>query len=120
MASVIPLISRYPTKRRSTRIALSQTIGVSGHDHHGQQFTVGGKATNLNHYGGSIQIPRQIKIGAMLKVRNSQQNEAVVKVVSQVKDIAGMHGYGVQFVDVVPGFWGIHFPVNESPSKKLS
>jgi hypothetical protein len=110
MASVNPLISRYPTKRRTSRIAVLQNIGISGQDRSGQEFTIGGKATNLNLHGGSILLPRQLSIGATLKVRNNQKMEAAVKVVSQTKPVSGMHSYGVQFVDDAAGFWGIHFP----------
>jgi hypothetical protein len=110
MASVTPLISRYTTKRRTSRIAVQQQVGITGQDRNGQEFTVGGKATNLNLYGGSILLPRQLNIGSILKVRNNQKNEAIVKVVSQTKPASGMHAYGVQFVDDATGFWGIHFP----------
>jgi hypothetical protein len=110
MASVNPLISRYLTKRRTSRIAVSQNIGITGQDRSGQEFTVGGKATNLNLYGGSILLPRQVNLGTTLKVRNNQKREATVKVVSQTRPVSGMHSYGVQFVEDAAGFWGIHFP----------
>jgi len=110
MASVNPLISRYPNKRRTTRVALQQAVGISGQDHNGQEFTVGGKATNLNLHGGAIMVPRQVNVGATLTVRNIQKLEAAVKVVSQIRAVAGMHSYGVQFLNDADGFWGIHFP----------
>jgi hypothetical protein len=110
MASVNPLISRYPTKRRTSRIALLQSVGITGKDRHGEEFTVGGKATNLNLHGGSILLSRQVSVGTILKVRNNQKKETVVKVISQTKPMSGMHSYGVQFVEDAAGFWGIHFP----------
>lgn len=110
MASVNPLISRYPTKRRTSRIAVAQKVGISGHDRNGQEFNVSAKATNLNLFGGSILLPKQVSIGSTLKVRNNQRIEAAVKVVSQTKPVSGMHSYGVQFLDDAAGFWGIHFP----------
>ncbi len=87
-----------------------QTIGVSGQDRTGQEFTVNGKATNLNYYGAAILVPRQLPVGTTLKVRNNHKFEAAVKVVSQINAVSGMHGYGVQFVEEAAGFWGIHFP----------
>ncbi len=88
-----------------------QTIGVSGQDRNGQDFTVGGKATSLNYYGAAIMVPRQIPVGSTITVRNNHKFEATVKVVSQIKAVSGMHSYGVQFVTESAGFWGIHFPV---------
>jgi hypothetical protein len=88
-----------------------QSIGVTGQDRNGQEFTVGGKATNLNYYGAAIMVPRQVPVGTTLKVRNNHKFEAAVKVVSQINAVSGMHSYGVQFVDEAAGFWGIHFPM---------
>jgi hypothetical protein len=110
MASVTPLISRYPNKRRTTRVALQQTVGISGEDRNGQKFTVGGKATGLNRHGGAIAVPRQVNVGATLTLRNVQKLEATVKVISQIKAVSGLHSYGVQFVEEAEGFWGITFP----------
>jgi hypothetical protein len=120
MASVNSLFSRFPTKRRTTRIAMLQTIGVTGQDRSGQEFTVGGKATNLNYYGAAITVPRQVPVGTTLKVRNNHKLEATVKVVSQVKAVSGMHSYGVQFVEESAGFWGIHFPLADPNGKSSS
>lgn len=94
-----------------------QTIGVSGQDRNGKEFTVGGKATSLNHYGATIMVPKQVPIGTTLKVRNNHKFEVAVKVVSQLKAVSGMHGYGVQFVEDAAGFWGIHFPITDPPGK---
>jgi len=110
MASINPAFSRYPNKRRTTRLGMTQTIGVTGQDRHGQEFTVGGKATSLNHFGAAIIVPRQVPLGSTLTVRNNHRLEAAVKVVSQIKAVSGMHSYGVQFVDDAAGFWGIVFP----------
>ena len=117
MASINSLFSRFPTKRRTPRIAMLQSIGVSGQDKNGQEFTVGGKATNLNHYGAAIMVPRQVPLGSTLTVRNNHKFEAAVKVVSQINAVSGMHSYGVQFVNDAAGFWGVHFPVNDPNGK---
>lgn len=111
MANANPLFSRYPTKRRTPRLCMTQTIGVTGQDRNGQNFTVGGKATSLNYYGAAIMVPRQVPVGSTLTVRNNHRFEAAVKVVSQIKAVSGMHSYGVQFLDEQIGFWGIHFPI---------
>ncbi len=111
------LFSRFPTRRRTTRVAVPQTVGVSGQDRNGQNFMVGGKATNLNHFGAAIHVPRQLNVGTLLVVRNVQKIEASVKVVSQLTAISGVHSYGVQFVEEVPGFWGITFPHPDANGK---
>jgi len=118
MANANPLFSRYPSKRRTPRIGMTQTIGIIGRDRNGQDFTVGGKATSLNYYGAAIMVPRQIPVGSTLKVRNNHKFEAAVKVVSQIKAVSGMHSYGVQFVNEEAGFWGIHFPVVDGRSSR--
>jgi hypothetical protein len=118
MANANPLFSRYPTKRRTPRIGMTQTIGIIGQDRNGQDFTVGGKATSLNYYGAAIMVPRQIPVGSTLKVRNNHKFEAAVKVVSQIKAVSGMHSYGVQFVNEEAGFWGIHFPIIDGKSSR--
>jgi hypothetical protein len=118
MANANPLFSRYPSKRRTPRIGMTQTIGIIGQDRNGQDFTVGGKATSLNYYGAAIMVPRQIPVGSTLKVRNNHKFEAAVKVVSQIKAVSGMHSYGVQFVNEEAGFWGIHFPVVDGRSSR--
>jgi hypothetical protein len=111
MASVNPLTSRFPLKRRTSRLALHQSVGIAGKDRNGQEFTIGGKATNLNLHGAVIALPRQIPLGSIVRVRNNQKLEATMKVVTQTKAIyGGMHSYGVQFIEEQPGFWGITFP----------
>jgi hypothetical protein len=94
-----------------------QTIGVMGQDQNGQEFTIGGKATNLNYHGAVIMVPRQVPIGSILKVRNNHKLEAAVKVVSRANAVSGMNGYGVQFVEEAAGFWGIHFPIADTQGK---
>ena len=94
-----------------------QTIGVTGKDRNGEEFTVGGKATNLNYHGAAITVPRQVPVGSTLKVRNNHKFEATVEVVSQLHAVSGTHCYGVQFVEEAAGFWGIHFPTADSSRK---
>lgn len=105
-----PLFSRFPVKRRTARLSVQQTIAVAGQDRDGKQFSLSGKATNLNHFGGAITVPKQLPVGTTLTLRNNHKMEAAVKVVGQVKVLGGMHSYGVQFVDDASGFWGITFP----------
>ena len=111
MASITPLVSRYATKRRTNRIAMSLTVSVYGQDGKGQSFTIGAKATSLNHYGAALMMPTQLQVGTTVIVRNAQKAEATVKVVSHSTGHMGMNSYGVQFVGDASGFWGIHFPV---------
>jgi hypothetical protein len=116
MATANPLNGR-PTpssKRRTNRIAVTLPIGVKGTNRHGQEFTVGAKATNLNHHGGTIVIPQSLKIGTVLTLRNAVQHEASVRVVKEIDSHAGTYLYGVEFMQDVKAFWGIHFPATSS------
>ena len=110
MASINPLVSRCAGKRRTNRIGMSLTVSVYGQDGKGQTFTVGAKATSLNHHGGALVMTTQLPIGATVTVRNSQKAEATMRIVSHSKSNLGMNSYGAQFVDDAAGFWGIHFP----------
>jgi hypothetical protein len=104
-------------KRRSSRIALNTSIGLSGQDSQNCPFTMPAKATNLNRYGAAIHLPRQLLVGSTVMVRNARGTQVSARVVAQLAASQGISIYGIEFLqedDTVNSFWGITFPALES------
>ena len=102
-------------KRRSTRIALSAPVRLSGQDHQKSDFTnTAGKATNLNRHGAAIQLDRELSVGSTVVVRNMRGTQANARVVAQVGAVEKFRTYGIEFVEadasLLENFWGIAFP----------
>jgi hypothetical protein len=76
--------------------------------------TLDATATNLNKHGAAIQLTAELPVGSTILVRNKQGIQASARVVSQIKAVAGLRTYGIEFVeqqsDWVKTFWGITFP----------
>ena len=97
-------------KRRSTRIALDTSIGLSGEDSQKCPFNMPAKATNLNKHGAAIRFPRQLLVGSVINVRNTRGTQVLARVVAQLAASQGISVYGVEFVEhgeVENSFWGI-------------
>lgn len=105
-------------KRRSSRIALSAPVGLSGEDHQKCPFTMTAKATNLNRYGAAIHLDRQLLVGSTVRVRNNSGTQVSARVVAQLAASQKTSVYGVEFTEpgVANGFWGISFPQFENRS----
>jgi len=102
-------------KRRSTRIALSAPVRLSGQDHQKSDFTnTAGKATNLNRHGAAIQLDRELSVGSTVVVRNMRGTQANARVVAQVGAVEKFRTYGIELVEadasLLENFWGIAFP----------
>ena len=100
-------------KRRSSRIALNISVGLSGHDRHKCPFTMPAIATNLNRHGAAIQLPRELSVGSTLMVRNARGTQVPARVVRQLAASNGISVYAIEFVeqdDAARNFWGIAFP----------
>jgi hypothetical protein len=100
-------------KRRSSRIAIKTSIGLSGDDALKCAFTTPAKATNLNRHGATIQSTRQLTIGSTVLVRNKRGSQISARIVAQVGAVDGVRAYGIEFLesdDSVQSFWGISFP----------
>lgn len=100
-------------KRRSTRIALNTSVGLSGLDTQRNPFTMPAKATNLNRYGAAVHLPRQLLVGSTVTVRNARGTQISARVVAQLAVSQGLSAYGIEFVerdDTTNSFWGITFP----------
>jgi hypothetical protein len=104
-------------KRRSSRIALSAPIGLSGEDRQKCSFTLSAKATNLNKHGAAIQLNRELLVGSTVVVRNKSGIQVSARVVSQLAALQGVPTYAIEFAEhdeKVTTFWGITFPCVES------
>lgn len=104
-------------KRRSSRIALNTSVGLSGQDSQKCPFSMPVKATNLNRHGAAIQLPRQLLVGSTVMVRNARGTQVSARVVAQLAVSQGLSSYGIEFMqqdDTASSFWGITFPALES------
>jgi hypothetical protein len=71
------------------------------------------KATNLNRCGASVQLNRELLVGAVLLVRNDRGTQASARIVTQLATVKGISTYAIEFVnqdDQTNNFWGITFP----------
>jgi hypothetical protein len=101
------------TKRRSSRMGLHASVGLSGHDRHKAAFTMPAKATNLNKHGAIVQLNRDLSVGSVVVVKNQRGAELSARVVSHISETKTSRTYGIEFVekdDRALNFWGISFP----------
>jgi len=101
-------------QRRSKRMALSASVGLSGEDRLKCRFTMSGRATNLNKHGAAVQLTRDLAVGSVVQVRNKSGSEASARIVALLKASQGASTYAIEFVepDGTSNFWGITFPSN--------
>ena len=100
-------------KRRSSRIALNISVGVSGHDRQKCPFTMSASATNLNRHGGAIHLARELAVGSTVTVRNARGSQVAARVVSQLATSNRLSAFAIEFVGqdaAANNFWGIMFP----------
>jgi hypothetical protein len=103
------------TKRRSNRMALNASIGLSGEDRQKCSFTMTARATNLNRHGAVVQLSRELQIGSVIVLHHKSGAEVSARVVAQLAAQQGVPTYGVEFVEQgekAKNFWGIIFPSN--------
>lgn len=101
------------SKRRSSRMALSASVGLSGEDRQKAAFNMTAKATNLNKHGAAVQLNRELQVGTVVTVKNQRGTQVAAKVVAQLAALQGVLTYGIEFVEhdeASKGFWGISFP----------
>jgi hypothetical protein len=101
-------------RRRSSRLALHSTVGLSGQDRLNYAFTMPARATNLNRFGAAIQLNRELSVGSTVIVQNNRGTQVSARVVAQVSAVEGAgRSYGIEFLEQdggVKNFWGITFP----------
>jgi hypothetical protein len=104
------------SRRRSNRLQLSASIGLSGKDRLKCPFAIPARATNLNRYGGAVQLSRDLVVGSAIVVRNKRGTEVPARVVAQLTATQSVSTYGIEFVEQDPKtktFWGISFPIGD-------
>ncbi|HTA50764.1 MAG TPA: PilZ domain-containing protein [Verrucomicrobiae bacterium] len=105
------------SKRRSHRMALHATVGLSGEDRQKTAFTMPAKATKLNKHGAAVQVRRELLVGSFVTVSNKQGAALSARVVSQLSALEGVSTYAIEFTEQgerAETFWGIIFPPNTS------
>ena len=113
--SLVVDVHRYQLgKRRSVRMTLKASVGLSGHDHQKCPFTLPAHATNLNRYGAAVEVDRELLVGSTVLVRNQYGTQLSARIVRQISAVqAGTRTYGIEFVEQdqqSKDFWGITFP----------
>lgn len=101
------------SKRRSSRMSLNASVGLSGEDRQKSSFTIRAKATNLNRHGAAVHLSRELQIGSVVTLKNQRGAEVTARVVAQLAIIGGVSTYGLEFVEhneKSQQFWGINFP----------
>jgi hypothetical protein len=104
-------------KRRSNRMALHASVGLSGEDRQKCSFTMSAKATKLNKHGAAVQLSRELLVGSVISVNNKQGAKVSARVVAQLAALEGVSTYAIEFVEQderAETFWGIIFPPNTS------
>jgi len=114
-ASLIAAAGIVRNQRRSKRMGLSASIGLSGEDRQKCSFTMPARATNLNKHGAAVQITRDLTVGTVVQVKNKNGGEASARIVALLHASNGASTYAIEFVEQNDGatnFWGISFPSN--------
>jgi hypothetical protein len=104
-------------KRRSNRMALHASVGLSGEDRQKIAFTMPAKATKLNRHGAAVQLRRELLVGSFVTVDNKHGAALSARVVAQLAALEGVSTYAIEFVEQgerAETFWGIVFPPNTS------
>jgi hypothetical protein len=104
-------------KRRSNRMALHASVGLSGEDRQKCAFTMPAKATKLNKHGAAVQLRRELLVGSFVTVNNKHGAALSARVVAQLAALEGVSTYAIEFVEQgerAETFWGIIFPPNTS------
>lgn len=102
-------------QRRSKRMGLIASVGLSGEDRLKCSFTMPARATNLNQHGAAVQLTRDLAVGSVVQLKNKNGGQASARIVALLKASQGVSTYAIEFVaqDVgATNFWGISFPSN--------
>ena len=114
-AAAVAAASVVRNQRRSKRMTLSASVGLSGEDRLKCRFTMPARATNLNKHGAAVQVTRDLPVGSVVQLRNKNGSEISARIVALLKASQGVSNYAIEFVEQDTGatnFWGITFPSN--------
>lgn len=100
-----------PPRRRSPRISLLVPLEVSGKDVARSYFNVATTATNLNRYGATVHLNRDLAVESVIVLTNSRGSRTSARIVDQTLT-REIYAYGVEFLEAekTKSFWGIRFP----------
>jgi hypothetical protein len=102
-------------QRRSKRMGLSASVGLSGEDRLKCTFTMPARATNLNKHGAAVQLTRDLAVGSIVQLRNKNGSQVPARIVALLRESQGVSTYAIEFLEQNDGatnFWGISFPSN--------
>src|SRR5437763_14470097 len=102
-------------QRRSKRMSLNASVGLSGEDRLKVGFTMPARAINLNKHGAAVQLCRDIAVGSGVRLRNKNRSEVSARIVALLKSSQGVSTYVGEFVEQDGGrtnFWALSFPSN--------
>ncbi len=107
----IPVKISPPKMRRSSRIAIEIAIYLIGSDMEGKNFSEQTKTLVLSRHGSGVVSQYRLAPEQEMIIRRLDTNkQAEVRVVGLVGSQAGIHTYGLAFLDPNLNFWGIEFP----------
>src|SRR5262249_25080008 len=86
-------------KRRSTRMALHASVGLSGQDRQKLAFNLPARATNLNRHGAAVALHRDLQVGSTIIVQNQRGTAITARVVAQLASFHGTPSCAIEFVD---------------------
>lgn len=100
-----------PKVRRSSRIAMEIPILLIGSDVEGKTFSEQTKTIVLSRHGSGVVSKYRLPPEQEITIRRLDTNkQAGARVVGLVGSKAGIHTYGLAFLDANLDFWGIEFP----------
>ena len=114
-AAAVAAAGTVRNQRRSKRMGLNVSVGLSGEDRLKCSFTMPARATNLNKHGAAVQLTRDLAVGSVVRLRNKDRGEVSARIVALLKASQGVSTYAIEFVEQDGGatnFWGISFPSN--------
>lgn len=113
-------------RRRSSRMFLNTSVGLSGEDRLKCPFTMPAKATHLNKHGASVHLSRDLVVGSVIRLRHKRGNQISARIVVQLSATQAISTYGIEFIDQderANTFWGITFPspdARPAPSRTVA
>jgi len=104
-------------RRRAPRVLIRIPIKVFSNDASGHPIRAAAEAVTVSRVGALLWAPIEPGLGTVLEVLNALNDEVkefrVVRVAKSARD--GVFELGVEMLQPLEGFWGIHFPNETVP-----
>ncbi|MGA8214315.1 MAG: PilZ domain-containing protein [Candidatus Sulfotelmatobacter sp.] len=98
-AAAVAAVGIVRNQRRSKRMGLSASVGLSGEDRLKCSFTMPARATNLNKHGAAVQLTRDLPVGSVVQLRNKNGSRVSARIVALLKASQGVSTYAIEFVE---------------------